>query len=60
MRYALMMVALLLGGCQTVPVDRPCGVIEDDLRGVQATKRDGRQRLAVHFERGRAAGCWGR
>lgn len=61
MRHALILLALALGGCATSqPIDRPCGVIEDSLLGVQATNRDGRKRLAVHYERGRAANCWGR
>ncbi|WP_280870981.1 MULTISPECIES: hypothetical protein [Labrys] len=40
------------------PVDRPCGVITDSLRDVQAVSREGNRRLAIHYEGGRAAGCW--
>lgn len=52
------LVALGLVACSTVPVDRPCGVIRDSLATVQAKTPDGQQRLDVHHERGRAAGCW--
>ena len=54
----LLALAALLAGCQTAPVDRPCGVIRDDLRTVQATTPAGQQRLDVHHARGKAAGCW--
>lgn len=54
----LAILALLATACQTVPVDRPCGVIRDSLKTVRgATPADAR-RIDVHFERGRAAGCW--
>lgn len=53
---ALAMVGLV--GCQTVPVNRPCGVIRDDLRTVQGKSPGDQQRIDVHFARGRAAGCW--
>ncbi|MDQ0475483.1 hypothetical protein [Labrys wisconsinensis] len=36
------------------------GVINDSLLGVEATTRDGDRRLALHYERGLAAGCWHR
>ena len=50
---------VLLTACQTpAPVGRPCGVIRDSLATVQATTPAGQQRLDVHYERGRAAGCW--
>ena len=50
-----------LAGCATTqPVNRPCGVIVDSLRTLTATTRDGNRRLADHFERGVAAGCWPR
>ena len=53
-------IALAVAACQTVPVDRPCGVITDALRdGRGATPADTR-RIDIHFERGVAAGCWGR
>lgn len=56
---ALTCVLLLpLAACQTVPVDRPCGVIRDDLATVKATTPGGQQRLDVHHARGKAAGCW--
>ena len=35
-----------------------CGVIRDSLKTVQATTPAGQQRIDVHYERGRAAGCW--
>lgn len=47
-----------LSGCASVPVTKPCGVINDSLLGVEATTRDGDRRLALHYERGHAAGCW--
>ena len=55
---ALIGVALLLAACQTVPVDRPCGVIRDDLRTVQGKTSSDQQRIDVHHARGKAAGCW--
>lgn len=55
---AFLVIALALAGCQTVPVDRPCGVIKDGLIGVYATTSDGQRRLNVHHERGAALGCW--
>lgn len=63
LRAALFLIpAIALGvtACQTpAPVNRPCGVIRDNLKTVQATTPAGQQRLDVHFERGRAAKCWG-
>lgn len=61
--FALAATSLLMlpaGQCQSVPVKDPCGVIRDSLASVRATDPGGQQRLDVHFERGRAAGCWGR
>lgn len=61
-QHATLVIALSLplAACQTpAPVDRPCGVIRDNLKTVQATTPAGQQRLDVHFERGRAAKCWG-
>lgn len=55
---AILLVALALAGCQSVPVDRPCGVIKDSLIGVNATTPAGQLRLNVHHERGAASGCW--
>ena len=55
---ALIGIALLLAACQTVPVDRPCGVIRDDLRTVQGKTPADQQRIDVHHARGKAAGCW--
>lgn len=45
---------------KTVPVDRPCGVITDSLATVQGATPADTRRIDVHFERGVAAGCWGR
>lgn len=50
--------AVLLAGCQTVAVDRPCGVIRDSLRTVIGATPDDSRRITIHYERGRAAGCW--
>ena len=52
--------ALLTGCFQTVPVDKPCGVLDDSLANVQATTSDGNRRIDTHFEAGVRAGCWGR
>lgn len=54
----ILIIALALAACTTAPVDRPCGVIRDNLKTVQATTPAGQQRLDVHHARGRAAGCW--
>jgi hypothetical protein len=57
---AIMAIMALFPACQTpAPVSRPCGVIRDSLLTVQAMTQAGSQRLAVHYERGKAAGCWG-
>lgn len=53
-------IALAVSACQTAPVDRPCGVISDSLRDVQGATPADTRRIDVHFERGIAAGCWGR
>lgn len=42
------------------PVDKPCGVITDDLGNVHATTTGGEKRISQHFERGVEAGCWDR
>lgn len=55
---ALILIAIMLAGCQTVPVSSPCGVIKDSLIGVDATTPDGQRRLNIHHERGASAGCW--
>lgn len=48
-----------LSGCASPqPTLKPCGVIRDSLVDVKATDDAGERRLAVHYERGRAAGCW--
>lgn len=61
MRALILIVAMLgLAGCQSVQVDKPCGVITDSLRDVHATTPAGETRLNIHFERGVSAGCWGR
>ena len=50
---------IALTGCAPQqPVNRPCGVIVDSLLSVNATSRDGTRRLADHYARGKAAGCW--
>lgn len=54
----VIVVGLVLAGCATVPVNRPCGVIRDDLLTVEAKTPAGQQRLDVHYERGKTAGCW--
>ena len=54
----ILIMALALAACQTVPVDRPCGVIRDDLRTVQGKTPADQQRIDVHHARGKAAGCW--
>ena len=52
---------VLLTGClQTVPVDKPCGVLDDPLANVQATTSDGNRRIDTHFEAAGRAGCWHR
>jgi hypothetical protein len=57
--FAVVVVICTLAACQTpVPVNRPCGVITDDLRGVTATDAAGQQRLGIHYVRGKAARCW--
>jgi len=50
--------ALALSGCQSSPVDRPCGVIRDDLKTVLGRTPGDQQRIDVHYARGKAAGCW--
>jgi hypothetical protein len=35
-------------------------VIVDSLQDVHATTKAGETRISKHFERGVAAGCWGR
>lgn len=58
---AVLFVGLALSACQrTAPVDRPCGVIVDSLRDVRGATPAMTRRIDVHFERGIAAGCWGR
>src|SRR5690606_18361188 len=53
--------ATAASGCATrVAVDRPCGVIVDDLRDVRGKTRADDLRISKHFEAGVAAGCWGR
>lgn len=54
-------IAAVVGGCANVaPVNSPCGVIEDSLIDVAGKTRGDDERIARHFERGVAAGCWGR
>jgi hypothetical protein len=57
---AAVTLALAGAACQTVPVDRPCGVIADSLRDVRGATPADVRRIDVHFERGVAAKCWGR
>lgn len=54
-------IALVASACgKTVPVDKPCGVIADSLREVRGATPADTRRIDIHFERGVAAGCWGR
>jgi hypothetical protein len=58
-RMIMCLLPLLLSACATpVPVNRPCGVITDDLAGVTATDAAGNQRIGIHRVRGVRAGCW--
>lgn len=54
------LVTMMLGGCATTSVNKPCGVITDSLKDVHATTRDGERRISTHYEAGVAAGCWSR
>jgi hypothetical protein len=56
----LIVLALMavIAGCASVPVDRPCGVIRDSLYDVKGATPSDVRRIDVHFERGKAAGCW--
>lgn len=59
MRAVIVLAMMALAGCQSsAPPSRPCGVIRDNLATVQATTPAGQQRLDIHYERGKAAGCW--
>jgi len=51
---------IAITGCASapVPVNKPCGVISDNLKDVHAKTRDGERRISDHYERGKAAGCW--
>ena len=53
-------IALAASACQTVPVDKPCGVITDSLKDVRGATPADNRRIDIHFERGVGAGCWGR
>lgn len=55
-------VALALAGCgeEKVSFVNPCGVLSDSLREVKGATPADTRRIDVHFERGVAAGCWGR
>lgn len=55
-----MAAGLMLAACASAPVDRPCGVITDSLKDVRGADSSERRRIDMHFERGVAAGCWGR
>ena len=58
MRAVILIALLALGACQTAPVNRPCGVIRDDLKTVQGKTAADQQRVDIHYARGKAAGCW--
>lgn len=59
--FLTVIAAIGLAACETTRVTvRGCGVIQDSLHDVRATTRDGNRRLAVHYERGKSANCWGR
>ncbi len=59
MRLAIVLALFTLAVCQSdAQPSRPCGVIRDSLATVQATTPAGQQRLDIHYERGKAAGCW--
>lgn len=62
LRIALALgIALGAAACQTTaPVDRPCGVITDNLMSVRGATPSDTKRIDIHFERGVAAGCWTR
>jgi hypothetical protein len=50
---------VFLAACQTPPVHvAPCGVIRDSLKDVRGASPADTKRIDIHFERGRAAGCW--
>ena len=55
-------IGLVVSACwdKTVPVDKPCGVLADSLRDVRGATPADTRRIDIHFERGVAAGCWGR
>jgi hypothetical protein len=59
-RAALLHKPISFAWDKSMYVNRPCGVIIDPLRDVHATTREGEERIAAHFERGAAAGCWWR
>lgn len=60
--FFLLAAPLLASACahNPVPVDKPCGVIEDSLSDVRGRTAKGDQRISAHFERGVRAGCWDR
>jgi hypothetical protein len=60
MRAVIVLGVLALAGCQSAPVDRPCGVIVDSLQDVRGATPADVRRIDIHFERGVAAGCWKR
>ena len=52
---------LALATCsEQVSIAAPCGVIVDSLKDVRGATPAETRRIDVHFERGVAAGCWGR
>lgn len=63
LRIALALgIALAVSACakEPLPVTRPCGVITDSLMTVKGKTPEDDRRVDKHFERGVAAGCWGR
>lgn len=52
------LVSLMISGCGTVPVDRPCGVIIDSLKTVNGRTAEDQKHIDAHYERGYRAGCW--
>jgi len=61
MRALILIAALALAGCgETVSFAAPCGVINDSLQNVRGATPADTRRIDIHFERGVAAGCWGR
>ena len=62
LRIALVVgIAIAVSACATeAPTTRPCGVLSDSLQSVRGQTPSDDRRISIHFERGVAAGCWGR